>query len=192
MTPVEARRRRRRRRRVERQLPLVASTLARSAHTGATLVTALQEAASSLDPPVREELVSVTRAIGRGVPVHDALSEWTARADSDDVELLVTAARLGHAQGGDLGVALDAVAVTLLDRLEVADEARALTSQARTSAAALVALPPLGAACFAVLDPSVAATLFTTPVGWCCLAIGGSLDLAGAWVLRRMVAGASW
>lgn len=181
---------RHRRRSVERQLPLVASTLARSAHTGATLVTALQEAAASLDAPVQQELESITRAIRRGVPVHEALSAWTARADSADVDLLVTAARLGHAHGGDLGIALDAVAVTLLDRVEVADEARSLTSQARTSAAVLVALPPFGAVCFALLDPAVAATLLATPIGWLCLFVGVSLDLAGAWVLRRMVAGA--
>ena len=80
--------------------------------------------------------------------------------------------------------------MSLLDRVEVADEARALSAQARSSAVVLVALPPFGAACFCLLDPAVAATLFTTPFGWGCLVAGAALDGVGAWVMRRMVAGA--
>jgi tight adherence protein B len=106
------------------------------------------------------------------------------------VSILATAAGVGHREGGDLAVALDAAAVTLLDRAEVRDEAHALSTQARTSAAVLVALPPFGAACFCLLDPAVAATLFTTPLGWTCLLVGAALDGAGAWVMRRMVDGA--
>lgn len=180
--------RHRTRRAVERQLPLVASTLARSVHSGATLVTALEDATSATDPPVQPELAAVTAAIRRGVPVQDALAGWSVRSGSADVDLLVTAAQLGHEHGGDLGVALDAVALTLLDRAEVADEARSLTSQARASAAALVVLPPFGAICFAVLDPAVATTLLSTPIGWVCVVVGLSLDLTGAWVMHRMVA----
>jgi tight adherence protein B len=178
---------RRRRRALQRQLPLLASTLARSVHSGATLVVALGDAASSLGQPAGEDVAAVAAAIRRGVTVDAALAGWSDRSGSADVGLLVTAARLGHAHGGDLGVALDAVAITLSDRVEVADEARSLTSQARTSAAVLVALPPFGAACFAVLDPAVAALLLTTPIGWVCIVVGVALDLAGAWVLHRMV-----
>ena len=153
-------------------------------------MTAIGDAAGSLGAPAAEEMAILDAAIRRGVPVDAALASWSARSSSSEVELLVTAARLGHANGGDLAVALDAVAVTLLDRAEVADEARSLTSQARTSAAALVALPPFGAACFAVLDPAVATLLFTTPIGWACIVVGVALDLTGAWVLHRMVRGA--
>lgn len=177
-------------RRLDRQLPLVASTLARSVHSGATLVAALDEAGESLDAPASDALALVGAAIRRGVPVDDALVAWSAREEAAGVELLVTAIRLGHRDGGDLAIALDAAAVSLLDRREVAEEAKALATQARSSAGVLIALPPFGAACFCLLDPAVAATLFATPFGWCCLVVGAGLDAAGAWSMRRLVEGA--
>jgi tight adherence protein B len=181
---------RRRARSLDAQLPVLASTLARSAHSGATLVQAIEEAASSLPEPAGVAAADVAASVARGVPVEEALQDWAGREQLDGVRLLVTAAQVGYRHGGDLTVALDAAAVSLLDRAEVADEARALSTQARTSAGVLVALPPFGAACFCLLDPAVAATLFTTPVGWLCVLIGTALDTAGAVVMHRLVLGA--
>lgn len=180
--------RRRERARYERQLAHVAAELARAARCGASLPTALAEVAAAAERPVAVDVVAVHDALQRGIAVDDALVDWSARAGSASVDLVVTAARLGHAEGGDLGAALDAVAVSLLDRIEVAEEAHALGAQARTSTWALLALPPFGAACFSLLDPSVGHTLFATPVGWACLSIGVTLELMGAAVMSRMVA----
>ena len=83
--------------------------------------------------------------------------------------------------------ALDGVAAALLDRIEVADEVRALAAQARTSAIVLVALPPVGAGLFCLLDPGFAGVLFASPAGRTCLVAGLALDGAGAWTSRRMV-----
>ncbi len=180
----------RRRRHVDRLLPVLAADLARSVHAGATLVTSLEDAGAALDEPLRGDVERVRDAISRGVPVERSLRDWAERATNPGVTLLVTAARLGHSHGGDLGVALDAAAVSLLDRVEVDDEARALASQARSSAMVLVALPPFGAVCFCLLDPAVGAMLFATPLGWVCLLGGALLDAAGAWLMARMVDGA--
>jgi tight adherence protein B len=179
---------RRVRRSYERQLAHVAAELARSVRSGASLPTAVAELARVAEPPVSTDVVAVHEALGRGVAVDDALADWSTRAGMPSVELVVTAARLGHAEGGDLAAALDAVAVSLLDRLEVADEAHALGAQARASTWALLALPPFGALCFSLLDPAVGRTLFATPLGWVCLAVGASLELMGAAVMSRLVA----
>lgn len=178
---------RRHRQLYERQLAHVAAELARSVRCGASLPTALAEVAEAAEWPVAADVVAVHQALRRGVAVDEALAEWSTRAASASVGLVVTAARLGHAEGGDLAAALDAVAVSLLDRIEVADEAHALGAQARASTWALLALPPFGAACFSLLDPSVGRTLFATPVGWACLVVGVGLELMGAAVMARMV-----
>lgn len=180
--------RRRARQVYERQLAHVAAELARSVRSGASLPTAVAELARIAEPPVAADVSAVHEALRRGVAVDDALADWSARAGTASVDLVVTAARLGHAEGGDLAAALDAVAVSLLDRIEVADEAHALGAQARASTWALLALPPFGAACFSLLDPAVGRTLFATPVGWACLVSGATLELLGAVVMSRLVA----
>lgn len=172
---------------LDRQLPDVASGLARSVHSGATLLAAIDEVRSTLCPPARSGLDRIVERVDHGWMLDDALVEWNESAGSASLGLLVAACRLGHAEGGDLKTALDGVATALLDRVEVADETRALTSQARMSAGVLALLPVFGAAGFSLLDSRVAAMLFTTRPGALCLSVGVCLNLLGALSLSRIV-----
>ena len=189
---LRSRAERRRRDRIERALPGLAAQMGRTIRTGASLRTAIDDAASSDSGPLGDELGRVVDRCSRGVGLHAALDELRDRLDLPDVTLLVAACQLGHTEGGDLAAALDGVALTMVDRLEVADEARALASQARASTWVLVALPPLGAAAFALIDPEVARSMITTTAGRICLFVGAGLDAAGAWVsawiVRRTIA----
>jgi tight adherence protein B len=176
-----------------KELSAVAMSVSRLVRSGSGLADALDETARTVVPAgssLRAELLGVTAHVRRGGSIDGGLSRWQGERNDRSVDLLVWACRFGHAQGGDLPAALDGAAVSLLDRAEAADEARALASQARTSAAVLLCLPPVGAASFALLDPSVASTLLTTGAGLACLAGGLTLETAGAWVLSRMVASA--
>ncbi len=177
-------------RRRDRELPGLAGSLARSIRTGSTLLGAIGQVAPAVPPPLSDELSAVVRAVGRGRPLDAALAEWSQTAGSSSVDLVVAACRFGHRDGGDLAPALDSAAVSLLDALDAEDEARALTSQARSSAGVLVALPVLGAGTFCLLDPAVAHTLFMTTAGRVCLAIGAVLDATACLVMSKLVRGA--
>lgn len=182
---------RRRRRRVREQLdsllPQLASDLARAVRGGATLTMALADAARAASEPLRGELGAVVGAMQRGRTTEQALLGWAERSSATGVDLLVRSCRFGTHHGGDLAAALDGVAAALLDELELADETRALTAQARGTAAVLVALPPLGSAVFVLVDPRVGHTLLFTVGGTVCLFVGLALDAAGAAVARAMV-----
>jgi tight adherence protein B len=178
-------------RQAARQLPPVAAALARSVRTGASLPTALADVAGGAGPGlVGQELRSVLDAVDRGRSLDGALADWQDRSVVDGVPLLVGACRFSADHGGDPARALDGVAASLLDALEVADETRALVSQARTSATVLALLPPFGAAAFALADPAVAGVLFGTAAGWACVVVGLGLDGLGAWISGRLVGAA--
>jgi len=173
-----------------RHLPAVAACVSRLVRSGVPLPDALADAGRTVAPAgssLADELGEVAAAVERGWTVEDALERWRGRCDDPAVDLVVTACRLGHVHGGDLPGALDGAALMLSDRVDVEDEARALATQARSSAAVLVALPVVGAAGFALLDPGVGRTLLGTPLGWACLVVGGALDAAGALALRHLV-----
>lgn len=172
------------------QVPVVAGVLARALDSGATLPVAVADSAQLVDGVLGEELDRVSSAISRGVPVVSAFEEWAAASVVDDVELFAVAVRASAGHGGDLAAAFDAVCLTVSDRLAAAEEARAMAAQARASAMTLAALPVVGAGVFCLLDPAVLRTLCTTAVGWACLVIGSSLNVVGALLMRRMVAGA--
>lgn len=180
------------RRDAARAVPRLAGDLARSVRSGATLRAAMEEVGPRTPGPVGREVTALVHRLDRGRAIDQVLEQWGEASAVPGVGLLVGACRFGVAHGGDLSRALDGVAASLLDDLEVADEIGALVSQARSSAAVLVALPPTGAVLLALVDPALAGVMFGSVAGTACLSVGVALDGLGAWVssaLIRRVAG---
>jgi tight adherence protein B len=180
----------RRRRACERagaEVPAVLEAAARALRAGCSLHGALEEAAASAGPVVGAVFNEVVAAVARGQPLVDALDR--RRADGSGVpglRLACTALAVAAATGGPQAAALDGVAITLRQRLAARAEAKALASQARTSAM-VIALAPVG---FAVLasaaDRHNAAFLLRTPLGLSVLVAGLVLDGLGAVWMRRL------
>jgi tight adherence protein B len=81
------------------------------------------------------------------------------------------------------------VADTLRERRALRREVRALSAQARASAA-VVAVAPLGfAVVMAATDEATAAFLFGSPAGLACVVVGLGLELAG-WRWMQHIVGA--
>jgi tight adherence protein B len=185
-----ARRRTERRRLRRTQLPAGLERLATALRAGSSVPTAMLEAGAAMPSPIGAELVNLGREAEAGRAIVDVLDGWSARHDDAGTRLAATALALATAVGGAPGHAVDGVAATLRERVDLADERRALASQARLSALVL-ALAPLG---FAVLlgaaDGTTASFLLGTPPGWVCLGAGLGLEAAGAWWMARLTQGA--
>jgi tight adherence protein B len=190
-TPIVVRSRRRaERRRLRRaQLPAALERLAMALRAGSPVPMAMVEVGAATPPPVGAELAALGREADAGRAVVDVLDGWGRRHDDAGTRLAATALALATTVGGTPGHAVDGVAMTLRERVELAEERRALASQARLSALVL-ALAPVG---FAVLlgaaDGAAASFLLGTPAGWFCLVTGLALDCAGAWWMARLTRG---
>lgn len=189
--PVALRHRRRaeRARLRRRQLPAALDRLATALRGGSSVPTALAEAGAMTPPPVGPELVGLGRQANAGQTVADVLDGWSARHDDAGTRLAATALTLATAVGGAPGQAVDGVAATLRERVDLADERRALASQARLSALVLAAAPVGFAALLGLADGRTASFLLRTPTGWVCLIVGLGLDAAGAWWMTRLTRG---
>jgi Flp pilus assembly protein TadB len=64
-----------------------------------------------------------------------------------------------------------------------------MASQARASAAVLVAAPAVFAIVLAAVDPRLATFLLTHPGGAACVGVGLLLDGTGLWWMQRIVDG---
>jgi Flp pilus assembly protein TadB len=72
------------------------------------------------------------------------------------------------------------------ERDQVADDARAATTQARFTGLLVVAMPA-GAALFAeLLEPGFASRILSEPAAAAILLVAGGLQLAGFWAIRRL------
>jgi tight adherence protein B len=191
VAPVVARRRARTdvRRRRRTQLPGALERLATALRAGSSVPTALGAVGGGLPAPIGPELAELGRQAEGGRAVAEVLDEWAARHDDAGTRLAASALVLATVVGGAPGRAVDGVAATLRERLDLSDERRALGSQARMSTLVL-SVAPLG---FALLlgatDGASSRFLLGTPAGWACLVVGLGLDAAGAWWMARLTRG---
>jgi tight adherence protein B len=163
--------------------------VARSLRASAAPSVALAEGADAIAPsPLAAELARALGMVERGAPLSEALAVWIGPEPTAARQLAGAALALGSELGGAWASALDGAAAGLRDRAEVAREVRALTAQARSSAAVMV-LSPIGFAAYAwTTDPRIAAFVFGHPLGWSCLGLGVALDAAGAAWMRVLTA----
>jgi tight adherence protein B len=191
--PVGLRRRRRFAARLRRsaQLPQALERLAGALRSGSSLPIALGEAGRATSDPLGPELVGMANEAAQGRPMAAVLDRWTQDHDDRDTRLAATALALSTAVGATPARAVDGVAATVRERLDLAAERRALGSQARASAIVLSIAPAAFAVVLGASDGAAARFLLRTPSGWLCLAIGLGLDAGGAWWMARLTRGAS-
>ncbi|MCC5951030.1 MAG: type II secretion system F family protein [Acidimicrobiia bacterium] len=125
-------------------------------------------------------LGSVVGALDRGVPLAEALAQWSSERRAAERTLVAAALGTGLSTGGALARAADRAAATVRERMAVEREARAMAAQATTSAMVVACAPLAFGVLVVVADPSMAAFLLGTPVGWLCLTVGLGLDVLGA------------
>jgi len=171
---------------VEANLPEALEAVARSLRSGASLHLAVGEAAGAVTGILGQDLAHVAVEAAYGTPLSHALVEWERRRPLPGVRLAVAALGLGAETGGAQGKAVDGVAETIRNRLAVAGEVRALSSQARYSGM-VIALAPLGFSALASMaDERTAEFLLRTPLGLACLLGGIGLDAVAALWMHRL------
>lgn len=171
----------------DEQLPALLEHAGRGLRSGLDLRAALVEAAGRAGAH-GPALVAVVDRVDGGATWDDALGGWADDAPRPAVRLVAAAFALAAASGGRAAQALDGVASTLRARRAVAQEAQSLATQARASAAVLVALPLVVSVGGAAADPRLAHALLGTSWGLACVVAAVILDAAGALWMQRIVA----
>lgn len=177
--------------RLEANLPEAMEAVARSLRSGSSVLQAIEEAGACTTGALGDELGAVAARARNGVSLVDALDGLSARRPLGGVRLAVSALCLGAETGGAQAQAIDGVAATVRDRLGLAAEVRALSSQARASAT-VMGLAPIGFGAFAAAtDPRTSTFLFHTSLGLALVVAGLFLDGVGwLWMQRLSRVGA--
>jgi tight adherence protein B len=171
------------------QVPAALDTIATALRGGSALPTAIGDAART-GGRLRPELETMANRCRDGLSVTEALDAW-ARSDDRDTALAGAALTLAASVGGPGADAIESAAASLRDRREADAEVAALSVQARLSTVVLTAAPVGFAFLLVSLDPTSARFLLATPAGWACIAVGATLDVAGAMWMGRLVRSAS-
>ena len=180
----------RRARQIAAAVPETLERVASELRSGGTVATAITAVATG-EGPLALDMTRVDTRIRLGASIVQALAAWSAERVAAGVDASAGALAVCSSVGGRSADALDGLATSLRDRLGVAAEARALSSQARMSAMVIAGAPVAYIAWSALVDPHALEVLTGTPFGRACLGLGLGLEVLGGWWMRSIIRGGS-
>lgn len=170
--------------RINLQAGPAVSMLAAGVRAGYSVPQAVALVARESPEPTASYFARVERRLDLGTGLFDALEELAVLTESRDYELLATIIGVQHETGGNLAQALDAVAETLRERLELRQLIGALTAQQRLSSMILTGLPFGVFAFMLIANRPLVEPLISTGSGR--LMLLAAMGLVGCgWVLLR-------
>lgn len=176
----------RRSRQIAMVVPEALERVASELRSGGTVATAITAVAAG-DGPLAPDMARVDTRVRLGASLAQALSAWAGERTVAGIDASAGALAMCSSVGGRSADALDGLATSLRDRLGVAAEARALSSQARMSALVVAGAPVAYIAWSALVDPHALHVLTGTLFGRVCLLLGLSLEALGGWWMRSIV-----
>jgi tight adherence protein B len=176
----------RRARQIAIAVPETLERVASELRSGGTIATAIGAVAAG-DGPLASDMARVDTRVRLGASLSEALGAWSRERRVAGVDASAGALALCASVGGRSADALDGLATSQRDRLAVAAEARALSSQAQMSAVVVGGAPVAYIAWSALVDPGALHVLTGTLFGRICLLLGLGLEAFGAWWMRSIV-----
>jgi tight adherence protein B len=171
----------------EEQFPEAIDLLARALRAGHAFPTGLQMVSDEIPEPVGGEFKLMYDRQNFGMPLNDALKGLAERIPILDAKFFATAVLTQRETGGNLSEVLDNLSVVIRDRFKVKRQVRVLTAHGRITGWILAALPPSLAVILTFVSPDHMKTMVTDPLGIQMLVVGGTMQVIGTLVIRKLV-----
>jgi len=180
-------RRKRRLKKFSDEFPNAVDVIVRGVKAGLPLADCLKIIASEAQEPVRSEFQLVTEDQTLGLPLAEAVMRLPERIPITEANFFAIVIAIQSRTGGSLSEALSNLSKVLRDRKKMQAKIRAMSQEAKSSAAIIGALPLVVTSILYMVSPDYILLLFQTTVGNIVLAISGMWMLMGVLVMRQMI-----
>jgi tight adherence protein B len=171
----------------EELFPEALDLMARALRGGHTLTTALAMIADEIPDPVKAEFRAVYEQHNYGLPMPQVLRGLADRIPLMDVRFFVTAVITQRETGGNLAEVLDNLAAVTRDRFRVRRQIHVLTAQGRMTGWILGLFPVVLGLVLYLVNPTHMGAFASDPLGARLLEIAAVLQLAGFFMIRKIV-----
>ena len=177
----------RREKKFTREFASAIDTIVRSVKSGLPVNEALKVVSTEIAEPVRGEFKLLIESLKIGVTMEDGLKRMFERMPTPEVNFFAIVMTIQLKTGGNLSEALTNLSTVLRDRKRMQGKIRAMSSEAKASAAIIGSLPPGVATMIYVSTPEYIQPMFDTDIGKIML-IGCVLWMAsGVAVMKKMI-----
>ena len=164
---------------LEKQLPDALLMLSGALRAGASFPTSLEAVVHEAAAPISQEFDLLMREIRLGIDLDVAMRNVEKRIPVPDFMMVTAAVSIAREVGGNLAEALESVASTLREKLQMEGKIKALTSQGRMQGIVMTCLPLFLMLVLRFIEPKAMAPLFNQPVGWATLAVIAVMEFLG-------------
>jgi tight adherence protein B len=171
----------------EEAFPDAIDLLGRAIRAGHAFSTALKMVADDIGDPLGTEFRRVFEEQKFGLPLEESLSGLAERIDLSDVRIFNTGVLIPRKVGGNLAEILDTLARTIRERFTIQRQVRVYTAQGRFTGYVLAVLPVTIGFLIYLLNRDYMSILWTEDVGRVLIAAALLLQIAGFFVIRRIV-----
>jgi tight adherence protein B len=161
--------------------------IVRGVKSGLPLPECLGIIARESPQPVSGEFTELVEQQRVGVPLGEAFERMMTRMPMPEVRFFAIVIAIQQQAGGNLSEALGNLSGVLRDRKRLQAKVRALSAEAKASAAVLGALPFIVMILVYISTPAYITLLWTTNFGQFLLACGGCWMTIGVLVMRKMI-----
>jgi tight adherence protein B len=155
----------RRRQALLAQFPDALAMIVRSIRVGIPVMEAVRAVSREIPAPTGPEFGRLVDQVAIGSSLEDAVIDMARRSGLAEYRFFATSVALQNQTGGTLSDTLENLADVIRKRAALRAKGHAMTSEARSSAMILAALPFVTGGMLYVLNPTYIMILFTDPTG---------------------------
>ena len=169
------------------EFPNALDVIVRGIKSGLPLNDCLRIIANEAQEPVRSEFRLIVEAQTLGLSLTDAATKLYERMPCAEANFFGIVIAIQQKTGGNLSETLGNLSRVLRERRKMRDKIRAVSTEAKTSAAIIGALPPTVGVLVWITTPKYIELLWLTQAGKFALVASGIWMLIGVLVMRKMI-----
>ncbi|MFS8179958.1 type II secretion system F family protein [Pseudovibrio denitrificans] len=169
------------------EFPNAVDIIVRGIKSGMPLGDCIQIAASESKDPVGTEFSLVLDKMQMGLPLAEAIQNMPKRVPLQETNFLAIVIMIQAQAGGSLSDALNNLSKTLRQRKEMKGKIRAVSQEAKSSAAIIGSLPFVVSLMLYAIAPDYISLLVETDTGLVLIGIGLFWMSLGILVMRKMI-----
>ena len=169
------------------EFPNAVDVIVRGVRAGLPLVDCLRTIATEAQEPVRSEFRSILEDQTMGMPIDQAVQRLPERIPLAETSFFAIVLSLQSRTGGSLAETLGNLSKVLRERKKMQAKIKAVSSEAKASAAIIGSLPVVVAGLLYLTSPDYIVLLFTTFLGKAVLTASAFWMGVGILVMRKMI-----
>jgi tight adherence protein B len=169
------------------ELPNAMDVIIRGLRSGLPLNDCVRVIATEAQEPVRTEFRHIVEAQTLGISLGDAIGKMYERVPVTEANFLAIVIAIQQKSGGNLSEALTNLSKVLRDRKKMKGKIKAMSSEAKASAAIIACLPFTVALLTYLSSPQYIELLWKTSAGTVALVGAGVWMTMGVLVMKKMI-----